>query len=208
MDAVAICPSEPCMLSTKHGSWEPQESNLSPRPFQGRAPPAELGTQHLLYVSVCRGPPVHGAGWRNRTPVNCLQDSRTATVLNRRYLQMCGGRSIQSDPSQLLDHHHNVPPAGLEPATFRLRVGSSDQLSYKGLRNLFKYALFKGAHSSHRQFLFPIKPSPCLTLCCSALLFMWHGLQRRSHFWISSTSLSQERVNLALMAKTFSLGSL
>lgn len=109
-------------------TWPPKESNLSPRPFQGRAPPAELGG--LAAPRDAKSP----LGALSR-----MEESNPRQLFTRqphchcaKPAKVCGGRSF-SDPSQHLDHHHNVPLAGIEPATFRLRVGSSGQLSYRGM---------------------------------------------------------------------------
>lgn len=208
MTLLPSAPDEPCMLRTSTGRGHQRNRTSLLALFRGALRQLSLVAWTLLGLKQQGFARYYEPKEGFEPPTIRLQGgSSDQSELHRHYLKMCGGRSF-SDPSQHLDHHHNVPLAGFEPATFRLRVGSSGQLSYKGLRGLFKYALFKGAHSSHRQFLFPVKPSPCLTLCCSALLFVWHRLQRRSHFRISSTSLSQERVNLALMVKSFAAGSL
>ena len=68
---------------------------------------------------------------RNRVAANARQRSSEVMTLHRRPVAALTTLSYASKPTTSIQFYR-VPPAGVEPATYSLRVNRSNQLSYRG----------------------------------------------------------------------------
>lgn len=102
--------------------------NKTPKPSPKKAPGrkgARAGTHTQTHTT-------SQTSTRNLVAANARQRRSEVMALHRRPVAALTTLSYASKPTTSIQFYR-VPPAGIEPATRRLKVGCSNQLSYRGV---------------------------------------------------------------------------